>query len=448
MMDNLQRFRRSGGGSLKNLLFIAYYFPPMGMGGVQRSVKFVKYLPEFGYEPTVLTVRDVHYYQHDPSLSADIANARIIRTESLDPLRILRTLKPHGRQTGPSAAAAPSAIEKCNRVLSRWVFIPDSKIAWIPFAVSAALRSARRIRFDAIFTTSPPHSAHLAGLLLQKALRVPWIADFRDSWLMEKFDRVPTRFHRMINDRLLRAVVGHADRLVAVSEPILSDLKGASDRSRDAFLCIPNGFDPEDFRETAWTPSPKFRITYCGTANPVHSPDDFFRGLQVAFGKRPDLRPQIEVRFVGSVTGIDLDRMADAYGIRETIRQTGYLAHSESLRRLMDSDLLLLVLPSDSSAGVVTGKLYEYMASGIPILGIIPDGEAKRLIRSYARGITVHPDDPQGISGTLIRIFDLWKRGGWTGRPQGRGDVALFDRRLQARNLAGIFDCISRSTRS
>jgi glycosyltransferase involved in cell wall biosynthesis len=433
---------------MKNLLFIAYYFPPMGMGGVQRSVKFVKYLPEFGYRPTVLTVRDVHYYQHDASLSAEIANARIIRTDSLDPLRILRRLKPQGSRNGHSRAAPPSSIEKWNRVLARWIFIPDSKIAWIPFVVSAALRSARRTPFDAVLTTSPPHSAHLAGLILQKTLGVPWIADFRDSWLMEKFDRVPTRFHRMINDRLQRAVIRRADRLIAVSEPILSDLRRLSGRDPDAFLRIPNGYDPEDFRGAAWKPSSRFRITYSGTANPVHSPESFFRGLQAAFRERPEMRPEIEVRFVGSVTGIDLDRMADARGIRASIHRTGYLAHSESIRRLMDSDLLLLVLPSDSSEGVVTGKLYEYLASGIPVLGIIPPGEAERSIRSCGGGFTVRPDDIEGIAATLTRIYDLWKSGRWKARPKGSGGTALFDRRLQAGRLAASIDRLSGITRS
>jgi glycosyltransferase involved in cell wall biosynthesis len=183
--------------------------------------------------------------------------------------------------------------------------------------------------------------------------------------------------------------------------------------------------------------------------NPVHSPEDFFHGLQSAFGKRPDLKPQIEVRFVGSVTGIDLDRMADACGIRASIRRTGYLAHLESIRHLMDSDLLLLVLPSDSSAGVITGKLYEYIASGIPILGIVPNGEAERLIRSYGGGVTVHPAaGPDEIAATLTRIFDLWKMGRWTGRPKARSGIALFDRRLQAEGLAAGFDRISRVTRS
>jgi glycosyltransferase involved in cell wall biosynthesis len=252
----------------------------------------------------------------------------------------------------------------------------------------------------------------------------------------------------MINDRLLRLVTGRADRIVAVSEPILSDLAGRSGRTRDSFLCIPNGFDAEDFLGAEWNPSHQFRVTYCGTANPVHSPEDFFRGLRAAFGKRPDMVPRVEIRFVGSVTGIDLDRMADAFGIRSSLRRTGYLSHSESIRHMMDSDLLLLFLPSDSSAGVVTGKLYEYMASGIPILGIIPDGEAERLIRSHGRGTTVHPDDTDGIARAVTRLFDLWKNGRWRRKPGGMKDIALYDRRLQAGSLAAGLDGITRVTRS
>jgi glycosyltransferase involved in cell wall biosynthesis len=429
---------------MKNVLFISYYFPPMGMGGVQRSAKFVKYLPESGWNPTVLTVRDVHYYHHDPSLSADVSRARIFRTESLDPLRLAHGLSRRRSKTLPLSTAAPSAMERFNRILSPWIFVPDSKLAWVPFAVRDGLQSTKGNPYDALFTTSPPHSAHLAGLVLKRRLRIPWIADFRDSWLMEKFDRVPTRLHRGINDWMLRAVLRHADRIVGISETIVKDLRRISGRGAEAFECIPNGYDPDDLKGVAWKPSRSFRITYCGTANPVHSPEGFLRGLQRALRLRPDMRASARVRFVGSVTGIDFKGMVEACGISGIVTETGYVVHSESIKRMMDSDLLLLLLPSDSSAGVVSGKLFEYLASGIPILGLVPDGEADRLIRSHTGGTTVSPDDPEAIAGTLIRLFDSWSRGRLK-RTIGPGEnVAEYDRRRQSGRLGGILDAVTR----
>jgi glycosyltransferase involved in cell wall biosynthesis len=433
---------------MKRVLFISYYFPPMGMGGVQRSAKFVKYLPLYGWEPTVVTVRDVRYHGHDPSLSADVSDAKIIRTESLDPLRILRALNPSGGNERPREDAGFSALDRWNRNLTRWILIPDSKIPWIPFAVHAAVRSAARNPFDAVFTTSPPHSAHLAGLLLRKMLRIPWTADFRDSWLMERFDRVPTRFHRKINDRMLSAVLRNADRIVGISEPIVGDLRNMSGRKAGAFECIPNGFDPADFRGARRTRSRFFRVTYCGTANPVHSPESFFRGLQRAVLLRPDLGESTRVRFVGSVTGIDFRRMAGNCGLSGLVTETGYVPHAESIARLMDSDLLLLLLPSDSSAGVVTGKIFEYLASGIPILGVVPAGEANRLILSDHRNACASPDDPDAIAGTLIRLFDLWKRGSLKNIPAPPAQAAPYDRKRQSGMLAAVLeDSIHRSIR-
>jgi glycosyltransferase involved in cell wall biosynthesis len=425
---------------VKRVLFISYYFPPMGMGGVQRSAKFVKYLPMYGWEPTVVTVRDVRYHGHDPSLSADVLDSKIIRTESLDPLRILRALKPSGGKQRPAQQAGFSALDKWNGILTRWIYIPDSKIPWIPFAVHAAMRAGARVPFDAVFTTSPPHSAHLAGLLLRKMLRVPWTADFRDSWLMEKFDRVPTRFHRRINDRMLRAVLSHADRIVGISEPIVADLRKISGREADAFKCISNGFDSADFRGTGRTRSHFFRVTYCGTANTVHSPECFFRGFQRALLRRPDLRESIRVRFVGSVTGIDFRRMVVDCGLAGLVTGTGYVSHAESIVRLMDSDLLLLLLPSDSSPGVLTGKIFEYLASGIPILGVIPEGEASRLIRSNPQNASASPDDPDAVAGALIGLYDRWKQGGVKIIPAPAAQAAPYDRKRQSGMLAAVLE--------
>ena len=429
---------------MKNVLFICYYFPPMGMGGVQRPAKFVKYLPHSGWNPTVVTVRHVHYYHHDPSLSADVSGARILRTDSLDPLRLARNMprRRTGRPVRPSAFAA--SLEGIHRRFSNWIFIPDSKLGWVPFAVQAGLRSAGKTAFGALFTTSPPHSVHLAGLMLRKMLRIPWVADFRDSWLMEKFDPVPTRLHRKINDSMLRAVLSRADRIVGISEPILRDLRRMSGRGVEAFTCIPNGYDPEDFDGTAWKPSRVFRITYCGTANAVHSPEGFFRGLQRAVRLRPDMKASLRVSFVGSVNGIDFKGMVRACGISGLVAETGYVPHSESVLRMMDSDLLLLFLPSDSSPGVVTGKLFEYLASGIPILGMVPEGEADRLIRSQPGGTTVSPDDPDAIAGTLIRLFDSWSRGRLKGGTDSGASLDEYDRRRQAGRLAAILDSLTR----
>jgi glycosyltransferase involved in cell wall biosynthesis len=425
---------------MKKVLIVAYYFPPMGMGGVQRASKFVKYLPEFRWEPLVLTVKDVLYYQHDPTLIHEIRHAKIFRTESLDPLRLIRPLMKSRIPTQSGEIHRPSAFEILNGKISPWLCVPDTKIAWVPFALASGIRIIKRFGIDVIFTTSPPHSSHLVGLLMKKMLNIPWVVDFRDSWLMEEFNPGPTPVHRTINRWMLREVLKRSDRIIGISKPILADMQSATDKPAGDFIWIPNGFDPADFKEYRTKPSSRFRMTYCGTLSPFLSPEHFFRGLTLAVRNRPDIKDKLEVRFVGSITGIDFDGIVEKTGIHDRIQKIGYVPHAESIRYLMDSDLLVLVLPADSSSGMVTGKIFEYMASGLPILGVVPDGEAKRLILEHQRGFVVHPHDTEGIARMVAELFDRWRKGRLKiGSPRWKG-MEAFDRRNQAGLLALIFN--------
>jgi glycosyltransferase involved in cell wall biosynthesis len=425
---------------MKKALIVAYYFPPMGMGGVQRATKFVKYLPEFGWEPLVLTVKNVWYRQHDSELNREVRRAKIFRTESLDPLRIVRPFFRHEMGESGAMSRHPSIFENLNAAISPWLCVPDAKIAWAPFAFSSGIRIVRRFGVDVVMTTSPPNSSHLVGLLLKKTTAVPWIADFRDSWMLEMRDRVPTAFHKKMNKEMLKTVLRHADRIVGVSEPVLKDMESLSGRNGDVFSHIPNGFDMDDFREVRRRNSKRFRITYCGTVSSYLSPETFIKGLSLAVGKRPDLKNHLEVRFAGSVSGVDFEGMLDHAGIRDRVRIMGYVPHAESVRRLMDSDLLVLILPDHSSVGWIPGKIFEYLASGLPILGVVPDGEAKRLIIENQRGFTVHPRDVEGIATAILQFFDRWRLGTLKiGSSRWKG-MDVFDRRQQTRLLARIFD--------
>lgn len=424
---------------MRNLLFLSYYFPPMGMGGVQRSVKFVKYLPMFGWNPIVLTVKDVRYHGHDSSLECDIERARVIRTESLDPLRL--AFLAWGRaEAGAGSAGNLTVI--LNRAILPWLFVPDSKIGWVPFAVQAGIRAAGKNRIQAVFTTSPPHSAHLAGYFLKRRLGIPWVADFRDSWNRESFDRVPTPAHRRMNEFLLRLALKHADRITGVSSRVLDDMRRLSRRPAEHFSWNPNGFDPEDFLDFRLERSVRFRITYSGTVNSVHPPDAFLAGAGKAILREPALRKALEICFVGSVTDVNLDGFILGNSLNGLVKQTGYVLHAESLKHLSRSDALLLVLPPDSGPGVIPGKLFEYLASGLPILGVLPDGEAARIALASGRAQVVRPGDPDGIASSLIGMFHAWKRGeGKTARGF-RMDpwTEQFSRKLQTERLAGILD--------
>jgi glycosyltransferase involved in cell wall biosynthesis len=422
---------------MRNLLFLSYYFPPMGMGGVQRAVKFVKYLPGSGWNPIVLTVKDVRYHGHDRSLQKDIEKAQVIRTESLDLLRLAFLAR---GQAKAGAGSAGNMTGILNRAILPWIFVPDSKIGWVPFAVQAGIRTAVKDGIQAVFTTSPPHSSHLAGFILKRRLGIPWVADFRDSWIRENYDRVPTPAHRGMNEFLLRLVLKHADRITGVSSRVLEDMWFLSRRKEADFIWNPNGFDPEDFADFRHERSVRFRITYCGTVNSVQPPDAFLAGAGKAILREPALRKALEIRFVGSVSDVDLNEMICGYGLDGLVTRTGYVPHAESLRQLSCSDALLLVLPADSGSGVIPGKLYEYLASGLPILGVLPDGEAARIALGSGRGRVVRPDDMDGIASALIGMFHDWKMGKPSGVFRTDPYAERFSRKRQTERLAGILD--------
>jgi glycosyltransferase involved in cell wall biosynthesis len=430
---------------MKPVLIVAYYFPPMGMGGVQRPAKLAKYLPAFGWDPWVLTVKEVLYPRFDPSLLDGIRQSRIVRTDSLDPLRLLGRF---GRRSGPSAGtrrgATAERLARWNRRLGPWMNLPDPKALWVPFAFRRARKLVASRGIRVVLTTSPPHSAHWIGSLLKRTEGCAWVADFRDSWLGESFDAVPTPLHRAANRKMLDGVLAGADRITAVSETLVRDLQGRTDRKAGDFVHVPNGFDPEDFDVPAVTRKRnRFKVAYCGTVNAVHTPEPFLDGAGLALAARPELADVLELWFVGSVSGIDLPGMARLRGLDRMIRTTGYVPHAGSIGHMMSADLLLLTVPPGSSGGVITGKLYEYLGSGKPVLAVAPDGEAEKLLRRLKRGPVVRPDRPRDVARALIDCHDQWKRGRLSiGMPRWK-NLEPYSRRRQAEVMAGLFDALA-----
>jgi glycosyltransferase involved in cell wall biosynthesis len=429
---------------MKKVLIISYYFPPMGMGGVQRVTKFVRYLPDFGWEPVVLTVRDVVYYARDDSLLNEVRGRRVIRTDSLDPLRILWEISKRKKKGGTNERGNERLpfFEKFNRILSSWICVPDSKVLWLPFLIMAAGRFLRSHDVDLILTTSPPHSAHLAGLWLKRKTGLPWVVDFRDNWFGDISEKSPTRVHRLLNRWMAHRVARSADCVVTVSEPITNDLALQSGRASEDCITLPNGYDKSDFEGIRSLPAEKFTITYCGTLSPVLNPKVFLRAVADAVRTRPDLKKRLCIRFVGTALGIDLSGIVHRYGLKGVVECVGYVHHRESIRYLMNSDMLFLTIRGDMGEGMITGKIFEYLASGKPILAEIPKGEAEKLILNYARGVVVPPADEMGMTAQILRAFALWERGDLKVTvPRWKG-IECFDRRNQAKKLAEIFDAV------
>lgn len=432
---------RNHSSLMKRVLIIAYYFPPMGMGGVQRTTKFARYLPDFGWEPTVLTVKPVAYYAHDPSLLDEVKHVRIVRAESLDPLRLVQRLrKGEGAKTVPNASGG-GLLSRIHGWMTRWFLIPDSKVLWRPFAKQAVRRLQNERPFDLVLTSSPPHSVHALGAWMQSKYGTPWVADFRDIWMGESYERGPTPFHNVLNARMARCVVRRADAVISVSTPgsrILEAVRGSSVHT------LHNGFDADDFKIKVEkdTPSERMTFTYTGSMNALFDPEDFLKAIRLLLEKHADMQSRIRIRFVGASSSTDLESSIRSFGLEDAVEWTGYVPHHESVRSLIQTDALLLPLEASLSEAHTPGKVFEYLASGRPILGVMPESEAARLIREYDAGQVVHPGDVQGIADALLNLYRAWENGALKSHPVCRPSLQQFERKHQTGTLARMFDAI------
>ncbi|MBC8144788.1 MAG: glycosyltransferase family 4 protein [bacterium] len=414
----------------RRLLVIAYYFPPMGLSGVQRIAKIVKYLPEHGWDVTVLTVGDVGYFAHDYSLLEETlgAGVRIERTKTLDPLRLFRrkgTIKMPSDQNRRLLSGATHTFLQ-----------PDNKIGWKRFALKRARELAADEPFDAIFSTAPPFTDFLIGHELRQSLGIPLIVDYRDPWLDNRNYFFATPLHRRYATNLEKRILKSADSIVVVNRKIKEKLI-----ARYPFLThtsveiIPNGFDPDDIEEASRKPIElprKFRLTYSGHFDAGRTPEHLFKALAELFAANPAARDEVEVRFVGHFHEA-FQKTATRLGVSNAVVPTGYVDHRESVRHLMASDVLWLTIFDPT---ITPGKIYEYMGTAKPILALAPDGALRHVLRGYGAATIVEPTDVAAITRALTDLYSKWRTGSL---PRGSAEHAReFDQRRLVEQLARI----------
>ncbi len=434
----------------KRVLVVAYYFPPAGGPGVQRVLKAVKYLGRSGWTPTVLTVADGAFPQHDPSLAADVpAGVAVVRTRALDPFGV------YGRLTGKKGTAAVpvgSAGEGggvAERV-ARWaranLFLPDARVGWVPFAARAARRLHRAQPFDAVLTSGPPHSTHLVGRALARRTGVPWVADFRDPWTgINFYHELPmTPLARRIDRRLEASVLREARRLVTVSPTWAGALARTAGRPVEDVAVVHNGFDAADFPdlEGVKPPDDRFVLAHVGSLYGARNPAALWAAL--ALLRERGRLDRFTLRLVGAVD--DAARAAaEKHGLAGLVEATGYVSHAEAVREMRAATALLLVVEGFGlEAGMITGKAYEYLGSGRPVVGLGPaDGDAARLLEETGAG-RMHPrDDADALAAHLDGLLTAWERGE-TPAGAAPGAAAAYTREAQTAALARVLDAAVR----
>ncbi|HKJ42016.1 MAG TPA: glycosyltransferase family 4 protein [Sunxiuqinia sp.] len=396
---------------MKKVLIITYYWPPSGGAGVQRWLKFSKYLPEYGVQPVILTVdpAKASYAQVDKSLEHEVSSSVFVyKTNTFEPYNFYKKMVgkeeiPYG---GFSNKSEETFLQKIAKAVRGNFFIPDPRKGWNRFAYRRAVELVREHRIDTVITTSPPHSTQLIGLKLKRELGIHWVADLRDPWTDIYY--YPELHHSFLSRKLDQAmelkVLRQADVILTVSEHLKRMFIAKIDPNNDSkVIVIPNGYDEKDFELKVKASDAKFVITYTGTISEKYD----INGFLVAISKLDEQKKKgILLRFVGNVSSDIVDK------IRQTIPEVeldlvGYVGHSTSVGFLLRSSLQLLVIPKiKNNKGIVTGKFFEYLASRKPVLAIGPEGgDLEQLIDETECGKLFNYDDVNGMISVIDHLI-------------------------------------------
>lgn len=429
---------------MKTVLIVAYYFPPSGGPGVQRVLKHTQYLPEFGWKPVVLTVENGEFPARDESLLEKIpADVPVYRSHIYEPYDIYRLITGKSKGTPIDVNNLKkdnqhrSFKESLAEFIRATIFIPDARIGWLPTAVKAGVELIRKYNVAAIYSSSPPYTCSLIGRALQRRSGLPWIAGFRDPWT--GFLTTPKRwFLPAAIDRYLEfSVFRHADAVECAWKGIAADaLRKYSDLPPEKFHYVPNGFDSNDFPTIRAERNDVFTFTYTGSMYGRRNPALLFSAIEYLLSNAKITADDFRIRFIGRF-GDEVKEMFEKASFRGSIEIIPYLPHEESVKALMSSDALLLIVDeAKESAEIVPGKVFEYIGVKKPILAIAPiDGAVAEILRETGSGTAVE----QGDMENCARIFIEFVRNSMDFSPKTEA-IQGYERRESAKKLADILN--------
>ena len=425
------------------LLVLTYYWPPSGGAGVQRCLKWVKYLPELGVEPTVITVDpdQATYPVRDESLLREVpAGVRVIHTPTLEPFGSYQKLTgravPHG---GFANEGEPGFTQTLMRFVRGNLFLPDPRRGWNRYALAAVeeLLVAGE-KFDAVLTSSPPHSTQLIGLELQRRHGLRWLADLRDPWtdIYYTKDLHRTAPAAWLDARYERQVLTRAD-VVLVTSPETERLfrRKLPDLAKGKIVVLPNGYDEANFQRPSAPPTDCLRLTHTGTISARYRIENLLRAVAECQQRFP-LVPW-RLRFVGQVDAGVREQVAAA-GLAEVAEFLPFVPHQQSVGYLLASSALLMAIPDvDLNLGILPGKIFEYLAARKPVLCVGPAGsDADHILRKAGAGQALPYDDYQLMLTTLQRLARQWQQS--PNLDLRYTKPAQYSRRAQAARLAEL----------
>jgi len=420
---------------MQKVLIVTYYWPPGSGAGVQRWLKFSRYLPQYGWDPFILTV-DPQYAAYpaiDNSMTSEVPGNLIVhKTKANDFFRYYKKDK----SRIPSSGFASDEEKGFKSLITRFIrgnfFIPDPRRGWNRYAFKKACEIIESRKINHIITTSPPHSTQLIGLKLKRKYpAIKWIADLRDPWTDIYYYKefYPTWLSNFIDSSYEKSVLQSADRIITVGKSLKELFCSKIQSPESKFEVITNGFDEEDFAGLVSSKPGIFTISYIGTLSDSYPLTGFLNALKVFGGNGRNFR----LKFVGTVSPKQKETILSSPAGSKT-EFVKYASHSTAIRYMLDSSALLLIIPDHrSSRSIITGKLFEYIASGSPIICIGPaSGDAAEIIANHAAGKTFHYSEEGPINDYLNFIAD--------NPVQKPVNVSELSRKILTGRLAGVLN--------
>ncbi len=439
--------------ALKKVLIITYYWPPSGGGGVQRWLKFVKYLRLYQWEPVVYTPVNPEMPSVDESLLKEVPdNVQVVKSKIFEPYTFYKVFTGKKPQEKIQTAFLSEKKQKISVLenVAVWIrgnlFIPDARKFWIRPSVKKLTAFLKEHPVDAIVTTGPPHSMHLIGMQLHQKLGIPWLADFRDPWTNIDFyeqlklgKRADRKHHR-----LEKQVLTLAPAVTVVSPGMKKDFLRVTERT---YHVIPNGFDAEDLRlDKPVVPDPsRFVLAHIGSLTKTRNAENLWKVLNELTREFPEFARKLEIRNVGKID-VDAVESIRKYGLEKYLHRVDYLPHDQVIAEQNKAAVLLLFINRTPNAKLIlTGKLFEYIASKRPVICIgPPDGDAARIVTETGCGTVFDFDETEKLKKQLLLLYRSFTEGT---EKQECQEVERYERKNLTAQMAAVLDEITTKTR-
>lgn len=407
---------------MKKVLIITYYFPPAGGPGVQRWLKFVKYLPDFSVQPIVYVPENPTYPIVDKALLAEIPeHTTILKQPIFEPYRFASVFSKDKTRKISSGIIANKKRQTSTERFLLWVrgnfFIPDARVFWVKPSVAYLERYIREHQIDTIITSGPPHSMHLIGLGLKEKLRIRWFADFRDPWTTIGYQKslklsvYSENKHKILERQVLNA----ADKIIVTSKITKSEFSKITDKPIEV---ITNGYDFEGISKQ--TLDSKFSMAHIGSFLSERNPKILWQCLAELVKENPDFANDFELKLIGTISQEILETI-QAYTLGDYVNLVGYVSHQEAIVHQQKSQILLLIeINSLETISIIPGKLFEYMVSERPIIAIGPRGsEFADIIRETNTGAFFDYDEKDKLKATILKHYAAFREGQLQSYPVG-----------------------------